>query len=178
MKLVTTASAIGRIGWRKIYRRGFGAGALTLFLGPLLGGVTFGVIGVVNHFIMAAKGHVSGPSMAWADELLFVFLWPTATAFGALLVPAAWLAAAIAAPYVAIRVGATGRMTWAETVFLAIACSLLACFTYQKDSSSAGLSSALVFLVCGLCAALALRYLAGRGRRSALAAFRSKQRSQ
>jgi hypothetical protein len=38
------------------YRRGFDVGALTLFLGPPLGGLAFGIIADVNHIILAARG--------------------------------------------------------------------------------------------------------------------------
>ena len=52
-------------------------------------------------------------------------------------------------------------MSWTEAILLAVVCSVLTGVTYQKDLLSASSGFALVFLTCALCAALALRYLAG-----------------
>ncbi len=161
MKFVTTISAIRQINWCTIYWRGFAAAALTVFLGPPLGGLTFGILGDVNHIILAVRGQLPVPT-TFGEELFLFFLWPVATALAALLVPGAWLAAATAALYVAARVGMTGRMTWAETIFLAVICTAVTGRIYQMDFLSANSSLARDFLTCVLCAALALRYLAGR----------------
>jgi hypothetical protein len=147
--------------WRAGYRRGFSAGALTLFLGPAFGGVTYGIMGDVGHFILLAKGQLPGPSATLAEQFLLVFLVPATFASAAYLIPAAWLAAAAASLYVAVRVGATGQMTWVETVSLAVACGMLACFIYQKEFWSI---SSFYLLISVFGAALALRYLAGRWR--------------
>jgi hypothetical protein len=58
MKVFTTISAIRQINWHTIYRRGFAAAALTIFLGPPLGGLTFGILGDVNHIIHAVRGQL------------------------------------------------------------------------------------------------------------------------
>jgi hypothetical protein len=162
MKFGSTMSATRQINWYTIYRRGFAAAALTIFLGPAVGGLMFGVIADVNHIILAVRGQIPGPPATFVDELFFVFLWPLATALAALLVPGAWLAVAIAALYIAPRVGITGRMTWAETVVLAIICAAATGNVYQMDFLSANSSFERAFLTSALCAALALRYLAGR----------------
>jgi hypothetical protein len=131
-------------------------------LGPPLGGLTFGILGDVNHIILAVRGQLPNIHTTFGEELSVVFLWPVATALTALLVPGAWLAAATAALYVAARVGMTGRMTWTETIFLAVICAGVTGSIYQMDFWSASSSIARVFLTCTICAALALRYLAGR----------------
>jgi hypothetical protein len=158
---VGIASAMAHIDWRRVYRRGFDAGALTLFLGPPVGGATFGVIAVINHFVPMVKGQLPGHPATFADQLSLVFLFPMIATVAAYFIRAAWLAAAVASLYVAVRVGATGRMTWAETACLALACSLLACLIYPNDFPSI---NALIFMISVLCAALVLRYLAGRWR--------------
>jgi hypothetical protein len=151
-----------QINWYTIYRRSFAAATLTIFLGPPVGGLIFGVTADVNHLVLAVRGQIPGPPATLVDELSFVFLWPLATALAALLVPGAWLAAAIAALYVAPRVGITGRMTWAETVVLAIICVAAVGNVYQMDFLSANSSLERAFLTSAMCAALALRYIAGR----------------
>lgn len=152
--------SVCRTDWRTSFRRAIDAAALTIFLGPPLGGVAFGIIGDINHFALLAGGHL--PWLHATDELVVVFVWPIAAAFAALIVPAAWLAAATASVYVAVRVGITGRITWTETVVLAVLCSLFACLTFQHDFLSRNLRSSLDFLACSVCAALALRHFAGR----------------
>jgi hypothetical protein len=72
------------------------------------------------------------------------------------------LEAATAALYVAARVGATGRMSWTETILLAVICSVLSLVSYRNDFLSASSGFALDFFTCALCAAITLRYLAGR----------------
>jgi hypothetical protein len=144
MRFPTVTSAIRGISWRTRYKRGFDAGALTLFLGPPLGGLAFGIVGDVNHIILAARGQ--GPPTTFVE--------PITTALWAFFMPRAWLAAATAALYVVARVEITGR-TWAETILLAVICSVLTGRTYQNDFFSASLGSALVFLTCALCAVLA-----------------------
>jgi hypothetical protein len=156
------SSSVCRTDWRTSYRRATDAAALTLFFGPPLGGIVFGIIGDINHFALLAGGHLPWLHATFTDELVVVFVWPIAAAFAALIVPAAWLAAATASVYVAVRVGITGRITWTETVVLAVLCSLFACFTFQHDFLSQSLRSSLDFLACSVCAALALRYFAGR----------------
>jgi hypothetical protein len=59
--------------------------------------------------------------------------------------PAAWLAAATAALYVAARVGVTGHMSWTEAILLAVICSVLSLVSYQKDFLSTSSGFALVF---------------------------------
>jgi hypothetical protein len=72
MRFVTVTSAIRRINWRTRYKRGFDAGALTLLLGPPLGGLAFGIIADVNHIVLVAKGQ--GPSTTFIETLLVSFL--------------------------------------------------------------------------------------------------------
>jgi hypothetical protein len=101
------------------------------------------------------EGSTAGP------ELLLV---PMVLSLAAFLV--AWLPAAVAAIYVATRVGISGRMSWVETVILAVIClgfvpGVVGDFS-RNDFWLSGWRSILVFLPSLLLAALLLRYVAGR----------------
>jgi hypothetical protein len=69
--------------------RGFDAGALILFLGPPLGRLAFGIIGDVNHIILAARGQA--PPTTFVETLWVSFLFPVGAALIAFAVLGAWL---------------------------------------------------------------------------------------
>jgi hypothetical protein len=120
MRFATVTTAIRGINWRTRYKRGFDAGALTLFLGPPLGGLAFGIIADVNFIILASRGQLTIVETLWLS-----FLCPIGCALAAFILPGAWLAVATGALYVAARVGVTGRMIWTESILLAVICSVL-----------------------------------------------------
>jgi hypothetical protein len=109
-----------------------------------------------NHLVLAARGQIPWP--AFIDELLLFLLVPLAFAVGALLLPPVWYMSALAALYVVPRVGITGRMTWAETVLLAVIC--VAVFGNVYPAQFAEIMR--FFLLPTICGALGVRYLAGR----------------
>ena len=110
-------SSVCRTDWRTSYRRATDAAALTLFFGPPLGGIVFGIIGDINHFALLAGGHLPWLHATFTDELVVVFVWPIAAAFAALIVPAAWLAAATASVYVAVASESLGASLGPKLLF-------------------------------------------------------------
>jgi hypothetical protein len=100
---ISNAEAGMPINWRAIERRALSAGFFTFFLGPPVGGFMFGLIGGVNHIALSVGGHLPGPPTTFGDELFFLFIWPIGTALLSFLV--GWPLAAMAAVYVAARVG-------------------------------------------------------------------------
>ena len=159
----------------RIRKRGRKAAAFTFLLGPPLGGAAVGLIWGVFLTILsiaATVGCIAGARKCpAAPEMIFGF-------FGVVLMPiscAMWsffiagVPAAVAATYVGFRVGITGRLGWAETVIVSIACLAFApvvryeilkggSMNYQR----AGLNT-LLLLPWSLFAALTLRYLPGAG---------------
>jgi hypothetical protein len=153
-------------------KRGLKAGILTFLLFPIFGGSLFGFVGAASFIIVSMKDHSAYP---FSESLIALLLTPIAMIWGSFSLIAAPLA--LAATYVAIRVGMTGRMSWAETIILLVMClALIPGATHSIfDAEVIVLSSGyeqklwlspwmgkLMFLFSGLLAALALRYLAGR----------------
>jgi hypothetical protein len=141
-------------------RRGVAAGLLTFFLGPPVGGFAYGLVAVVRQVSLSVVGQLPEGSTL-GPHLLLV---PIAFSFAAFLVAAQ--PALIAALYVAIRVGVTGRVSWIETVVLAIICLGFvpgaADDFVRNDFWASGWKGAVLFLPCLLLAAFLLRYSAGR----------------
>ena len=143
-------------------RRGLLAGLLTLFLGPPLGGITYGLIALVQSAFLIATGQLDSPHGAF-NEAPMLLLLPVVAAAASFLI--AWTPVAVAAAYVTARVRITGEMSWAETAILAVA-SLPFSPTFRSAFSTGDWKSITIFLACSLSSALVLRYLAGRTGRS------------
>jgi hypothetical protein len=163
------------IEWRRNWKRGIASGFLTLFLGPPLGGLMFGLLYDLNNMLLTIGGIVPGPSVG--GELIFYLWLPLSFAIGSFFV--AWESATAAAAYVALRVGLTGRLGWAEVIVLAVICStltltfvsgiragtdaLLLYINFRINNLMPGdWGPALELLTCTLFAALGVRWLAGR----------------
>lgn len=144
--------------------RGIRAGLLTFFLSPPLGGAALGII-VSIYMLITAVTRVSPASPLHVPIPIIILLAPISSALLAFLV--AGLPAAVAAIYVSIRVGRTGRIGWAETVILSIVCLAFIPVLptpgvpYYDFLLSHGIAM-LILAPWSLFAALTLRYLAGR----------------
>ena len=140
-----------------MYRRGFDAAVMMALVGPVVGGAVFGLMTYFNHIILTVRGQIPGPPVL-INELLLFFLLPLGFALIAPLLPHVWYMAAMAALYVVPRVGITGRMTWAETVILAVICVAAFGNVYPKEFLEI-IRHSLLPTICG---AVAVRYFAGR----------------
>ena len=150
---------IRQSNWCATYRRGFDVAAVTAFAGPAVGGAVFGLMMWVNQIILAVQqGQFPGPPVTLLGDLFVLLFLPMTTALMAFVHPPVWVATVIAALYVGSRVGVTGRMTWAETVLLAVICVAAAANVYPIHSPEI----VRFFLMPAICSALTLRYLAGR----------------
>src|SRR5271157_4558360 len=90
--------------------RGLLAGLLTVFLGPPLGGITYGLIALVQSTFLIATGQLAPPNGPFSGALVLLLL-PVVAAAASFLI--AWAPVAVAAAYVTARVGMTGKMSWA-----------------------------------------------------------------
>ena len=138
--------------------RGLLAGLLTVFLGPPLGGITYGLIALVQSTFLIATGQLDRPQRPIQRGAVLLLL-PVVAAAASFLI--AWAPVAVAAAYVTARVGMTGKMSWAETAVLAAA-SLPFSPTFRSAFSTGDWKSIAIFLACSLSSALVLRCLAGR----------------
>jgi hypothetical protein len=144
--------------WCKMYRRGFDAAVMMALVGPVVGGAVFGLMAYVTHIILAVRGQLPRPAESIFNEALLFGVLTLAFALIAPLLPHVWYMAALAALYVVPRVGTTGRMTWIETVVLAVTCVAAVGYVYPEKF----LDVIRHFLLPTICGAIAVRYLAGR----------------
>lgn len=124
-------------------------------VGPAVGGAVFGLMMSVYCILLLAQ---RGLEQSLVSALLFLVLLPPASSLFAFFLPSVWYMVAVVALYVVPRVGMTGRMTWAESVILAVV-SVVTCGKGYKDHLSEAM---YVFLIPALCGAVAVRYLAAR----------------
>ncbi len=112
--------------------RGLLAGLLTVFLGPPLGGITYGLIALVQNAFLIATGQFDSPHGAFSVALMLLLLPVVAAAASCLI---AWAPAAVAVPFSP---------------------------TFRSAFSTGDWKSIAIFLACSLSSALVLRCLAGR----------------